>query len=515
MAADRAEIEQLIRAADAAGDSEAVNVLFDELDKIPAAPRTNPYAGMSFIDKIKNDARSIGKHLTPIARGGYNAVAAIPSLAADFGVATRNLVTGSNYELPSVGAQRTVDQYLPLPNVPGDKTLEFGASLLGGFKLPSPTSLSGTVVPEKIALSAGEVPTTEALRAAANATYKSADDAGVVIRPESTQRVVAMMQQVADDNNLGKLPPKIKEASDVLAARVSSGKPLTLADADKVRQLINDAKKSTDAADQRLAKIIQGQYDEYLTGLKPEDTLAGNSQQGVAILERARGLYQRQKNSELLDSMERKAAITGEANYSQAGVEHALRKQFESLAKNDKKMKMMKLTDEQRAAIEKVAAPGFMGNALRNVGKFDPLKGGVPAAMAGVVGSGTGALAGGTPGAFLGPVLLGGLAHGANRGAQAITRSNVAAAREALVGRGLSSVGQLASQPAPVSAAATSLAAAAPRSVVAIRGDIQKLIQTAGAKSKPVREIWLELARLQDELASAEARGAGAGPLNR
>lgn len=107
----------------------------------PSQPQADPmakYEGMSLWDKAKNDASTAGKAITPIIRGAYNAITAIPGLAADAGVSIRNLVTGSNYEAPTASAQRSIDKYLPLPGVPGDKTLEMGVSLLGGTRLPAP-----------------------------------------------------------------------------------------------------------------------------------------------------------------------------------------------------------------------------------------------------------------------------------------------------------------------------------------------------------------------------------------
>lgn len=324
----------------------------------------------------------------------------------------------------------------------GDKT---GLPYVGGLMGAVPEAAlnifglkagKGALKPKAAAPEA--VPTTAQLSRASAAAYKAADDAGVVIAPQSTARVVGMFKEVADAENLGKLPPKLKEASDVLRERSEAKQPLTLKDADKVRQLINDAKASTDAADRRLAKIVQTKYDKYINELTPEDTLAGDAPTAVASLKDARELYKRQKNSELVDNIEKHAANTGETNYTQAGNEAALRREFLRIVNNEKKARMF--TPEQQAAMRTVAAPGAWANTLRNVGKTDPMKGGIPAVSATILGGGLGSAfgpAGAVGGGLLGPALLGGISHLANRGTQAITRSNVLKAREALVGRGL------------------------------------------------------------------------------
>jgi hypothetical protein len=96
------------------------------------------YGNMSIWDKLKNDLGTMAKGTTPIIRGAIKGVSAIPGLAADVGVSTRNLLTGSNYELPTQLQEQSLNQYLPLPNVPGDKTLEFLTSVATGAKIPAP-----------------------------------------------------------------------------------------------------------------------------------------------------------------------------------------------------------------------------------------------------------------------------------------------------------------------------------------------------------------------------------------
>lgn len=111
---------------------------WEEYASPAAAPEVDKYANMSFWDRVKADAGFMAKGVNTLARGGIKAVSSLPGLAADAGVGARNLVTGSNYELPTQMMERSLDQYLPLPNVPGDKTLEFMTSLAGGMKLPTP-----------------------------------------------------------------------------------------------------------------------------------------------------------------------------------------------------------------------------------------------------------------------------------------------------------------------------------------------------------------------------------------
>lgn len=428
--------------------------------------------------------------------------------------------------LPSAGVHAVADQVMDWTNLPW---LATGIETAGNAALMASPAKTLSKVADGLATRAPKapkpaVPTTAELKTAATELYKAADDAGVVIRPESTQRVVQMMQQVAEAENLGKLPPKIKEAADILSERATAGKPLSLKDADKARQLINDAKKSTDAADRRLASIIQRQYDSYLENLTPNDTLAGNTTQGVAALEAARGLYRRQKNSEMLDSMESKAEDAGQTNYTQAGLEHALRREFAKLARNDKRMRVLK-PDEQ-AAVKKVAAPGRGANVLRNIGKMDPTRGGMGAQINTIVGGGLGAtlgaITGGVPGAaaggIAGPAALGAAANIANRLALRGTKGRVAQARETLVGRGLPDVSAARKGVfEPIAKAEEPKAPVAPqRSSTQIKLELHRLlIQMRSVKegvdplyAQGLERRWAELqAELRQQL-SRESSGA-------
>lgn len=95
-------------------------------------------AGFDFSVK-KEDVRDVGKSLASPLRGIIKGVSAIPTLASDFGVGMRNLLTGSNYELPSQMYEREFfDAALPQHNLKSSKAMEFGTSVLAGSGMPVP-----------------------------------------------------------------------------------------------------------------------------------------------------------------------------------------------------------------------------------------------------------------------------------------------------------------------------------------------------------------------------------------
>jgi hypothetical protein len=293
-----------------------------------------------------------------------------------------------------------------------------------------------------------KIPSTEELAKAAEQAYQRADAAGVVIAPHSVKRAVNSIREAATRENLNpKLHPKTAAAVEHLEQVAAEGKLVSLKEADQLRQVVKDAQTSIDRADRRMASIVLKRYDDYLQELGPRDTLAGDAPEAVAALKEARALYRRKSNAEVIDDIIRKAEIDSQGKYTQAGLEHAYRSEFKKLANNKRLIRTF--SPEQRAAIEQVVKGGKITNALRNLGKFDPAKGGMGAKLGGITGGSLGAAIGGITGGvagagagagggyLLGQAALGTVAHLAARGATRRTARNVERAREALVGRGL------------------------------------------------------------------------------
>jgi hypothetical protein len=461
MAASKDELEQLIRAADAAGDADAVRVLFDEMDKL-GSTSTPPTAPTMPRGKGYMDAEAI-------RRGGFNPVTGFGEAALQAGTGfatsagaglaglgglitnpaanmdnTANMITGvqerRTYQ-PRTPSGQEVANAMASPKNPmnwpgtlgeflGDKSAEAG--------LPPWLSTSFRMVPEVgTALIGGKVkavgerpsvpkpvlepiPTTEQLSAASKSAYKSAKDSGVIVPPEGYGEALGRVQSMLKDEGLNPtLHPKSTAVLKELEG--SSGKALTLQEAETLRKIARDAEDDLNPVtrqptpDSRLAGKIVDELDESI------DALSTNNE--------ARALWSRSRRSQMIDQMIHRAEIKAGAHYTHAGMEHALRQEFKQLALNPRRRRG--LTAEQRAAIEKVAKGGPVENTLRALGKFDPTSSVVAAAGS----AATGALfAPVTGGASLALPVAG---FAAKRGATALTARNVDAAREALVGRGL------------------------------------------------------------------------------
>lgn len=105
----------------------------EEQQPSPQSFQQQAQAGMQRLGQFGAEVASAA--VRPVAKG----VAALPLMAMDAGVGARNLLTGSNYELPSSMFNRSLDEYTIAPQTTAGKVAEFGSSVLAGARLPAPS----------------------------------------------------------------------------------------------------------------------------------------------------------------------------------------------------------------------------------------------------------------------------------------------------------------------------------------------------------------------------------------
>jgi hypothetical protein len=217
-------------------------------------------------------------------------------------------------------------------------------------------------VPEK-----SPVPSIEELQKAKDAAYKKAEETGVVVSRSALNRLkIGLVGDLKKEGLNRKLHPK---AAAALEEIVNTKGQLTLSEIETLRKIANDAKGSLEPADARLGARIVDRIDDFEETLGESDVVSGSAESATAFKE-ARALNTRLAKSRIIQKLFDDAELQAKANYTIAGMETALRQQFRSLAKNDRKMRGF--TPEEKAAIRKVAMGGPVENALRKVGKFAP-----------------------------------------------------------------------------------------------------------------------------------------------
>ena len=278
------------------------------------------------------------------------------------------------------------------------------------------TGAVGAKMAQRAAVKA--VPDAGDLKLAANAAYKQAEDAGVVI---GRNRFVDFVDELAADMNKAGIDEHLtKDAHTALNRLIEAkGKRVTLEEAEILRRKLGiPAGNKMNADERRLGSMMKEKFDDFIANLKPDDfSLVAGDKAGVDALVKARDLWSRTRKAELIDDLVERAKVRA-GQFSGSGYENALRTEFRQLALN--KNRMRGFSDAEQDAIRKAASGGPVDNLLRYIGKLAPR---------GVV---SGGFHLGTAAAFdpvtAGAVMLAG--EGARRAATAATAGNVSRVSE-------------------------------------------------------------------------------------
>ena len=255
-------------------------------------------------------------------------------------------------------------------------------------------------------------PTTAAVKAEATAAYKQAEQAGVIVKSAPFAKAVDRIEQ-----KLAKLgaDKDLHPAAIAAYKRLKKGSQSnqTLEGMEILRRVIGSAAKSTNEDERMLAMTMMDELDDFVTNLKPSDTMAGPTTKAVTALKRGRRLWRMSKTAEGIEDMVERAG-TRAGQFTGSGFENALRTEFRQLALNPKRMR--RFTKTEQTFIKKVAQGTPLGNALRYLGKFAP-RGIVSTALSGGIGYGMGGELG-----MMGALMGGEIGRA---GATAVTRANV------------------------------------------------------------------------------------------
>ena len=203
---------------------------------------------------------------------------------------------------------------------------------------PELQSLSLRRVPKAPAETPKPIPTTAALKKAKNEAYALAKETDVSVPAADYSTALGKIRNVVTDEGID---PTLHPKSTAVMRRLDAaeGQPLSLQQAETLRKIALDAEDDLNPVtraptpDARIAGKIVDELDDQI------DALSLNSE--------ARALNARYRRSDMIDRMIKRAEIRAGANYTQAGMEHALRQEFKTLALNDRRMRFF--TPEQRS----------------------------------------------------------------------------------------------------------------------------------------------------------------------
>lgn len=265
------------------------------------------------------------------------------------------------------------------------------------------------------------------LKNRANLAYTKAERAGVVISPDSLKSKLPQFENVLRQEGFDPgLHPQLNAVVSRLQTEVDA--PKTLKEIETLRRIVRAPTKTFDNPDQqRIANRLLDEFDDYVESLSTKDLVKNKTdvvkaaakeggdvdtfvknlqkiesakpQDATKALARARSFYSRSKKSDEIADLFERAEIRAGANFTQSGLENALRQELKSLALNKKRLAMF--SDAEQNAIKAAAKGGNLQNVLRNIGKYAATSP-IPTGVGGGIGAGIGAAIGGVPGAVVG-----------------------------------------------------------------------------------------------------------------
>lgn len=237
-----------------------------------------------------------------------------------------------------------------------------------------------------------DVPTNEGLRDAAAAAFAKADQSGVIIKPEATQRLTSEIQtELANFGYHPGLQPRIGVVLNELE-RVSA-EPMTFKGLQVVRRIANNARLSADPSERSLGGMIISKIDDMGASLGKGDVLTGDAAAASSATAEGRNLWSRMRKSETIDNAVSKADLRASSTGSGSNGENATRQNLRSIIDSPKKSSGF--SADEKAAMEGIVRGTPLQNEMRWFGKLAPT-GIVSMAGSGGLGALLGAASGGS-----------------------------------------------------------------------------------------------------------------------
>lgn len=214
-------------------------------------------------------------------------------------------------------------------------------------------------------------PTIDDLAARSDALFRRADDMGVVVRPESYQRLAGQLRNMASSAGVD---PGVTPASNAALGRVlqeaDAGVPLSLQKLNTVRAVIQNAAGANDPNERRIASMMLEQVDGFIDDLTPDQLVSNTANDVGPVLREARSLWGRMRRTQMVDEATEKAARRAASTGSGGNVNNAIRQNLRAILDNPTKRRGF--SDVELQAMEDVVRGTPSQNALRLIGKLSP-----------------------------------------------------------------------------------------------------------------------------------------------
>lgn len=297
----------------------------------------------------------------PIAKGASFLTGAKPTLAS---MAGRGAAEGAAYGAAyGAGEGRGLEER-------GYNAL-FGAGLggvTGGI-----TGAVGSIGASRQAQSA--IPSVDDLRAAGQAAFDQADQAGVIFSPKAVDRLKMDVGKKLVDIGYD---PALQPGAAPIVKRITEleGQNVTLTGLNSLRKVASNGYIPGNKSNNKAVSEIINAIDDLVTNPKTSEVLAGDTQAASQALKTARDLWSRLSKAEQVAYAIQKAELRAASTGSGGNVDNATRQNLRRILENPRGF-----TKAEQDALRKVVTGTPTQNALRLAGKLSPSGNGLMAAL--------------------------------------------------------------------------------------------------------------------------------------
>ena len=201
-------------------------------------------------------------------------------------------------------------------------------------------------------------PTTEELKGAAQAIYQQIEDIGISVKPEAVNQFAGKATETLRKAGFdAQSDPLVSRALD----RISEiDGPIDTGEITILRKVAQKAAQSPTPAEARLGSKLRNEFDDFLTNLKPDQTVGGEVKGLGNLYKKAGELWKRSVKTEvigdLFDNADLKASSDG---IGSVGFKNAIVDEFKAIIKRNKKTKQF--TEDEINDMQKVVKSGKRG----------------------------------------------------------------------------------------------------------------------------------------------------------
>lgn len=241
--------------------------------------------------------------------------------------------------------------------------------------------------------------TMDEVRQRASKAYKSVDDAGIAVKPQSALGMVGDIRKSLDDANMIPGSPEAAAVDRTLAQmeKIIGTQRVPFSTVDRLRQLANQLKGSSDPKEARLGSVAVDTVDNYITKLNGRDLIAGQGglDEAVKNVMGARKDWRNASRAQVLEDALNVAEIKKEM--PNASESELIRRGFVNIAANKNKMGLF--SEQEQNIIKSVIKGGSLDPLLSFAAQFNPARSKLSAAAYGVAATQTPMSAAGLAGA--------------------------------------------------------------------------------------------------------------------